>query len=134
MIDADENSGLVASEEMRMPVAQAMTLAAHELRMLSDNACELQDAIGDVLAVTAADHAAPLYQLQSLDRLCQSIAAVADFVEGLGRQANPHWWVDAQRATADVKLSDLANRLGGRPECEGETGIFDGFDDFAAVG
>lgn len=118
-----------------MPLSETMSILAHELRMLTDSANELQDAIGDVIASAGPTAASsPIYALQNFDRICQSIAAVADFVDGLGQQANPEWLIDAQRAATEIKLSGLASRLTGKPEVEDDTDVFAGFDDLAAAG
>lgn len=115
-------------------VSDVLTLLGHELRMMSDGVSELQDVIGNILSNVEPCSGSHLYELQSIDKLCQTLAALSEFIDGIAEQASPDWRVDASRAALGVKLADLSNRLNGRAAQSDESDVFDCFDDWAMTG
>jgi len=129
-------NGSEAKAGTSVSLPEVMSTLGHELRMLSDGVTELQDLIGDMVASGELGGAASIYELQCLDRLAQSLGAVAEFVDGIGRQSSADWHVDRAEASRDVKLAELSKRLNGAAasDDDSETGVFEGFDDWAKTG
>ncbi len=112
------------------PVADVLLTVSHEVRNLSNEASDLQNLIGNLVVAGAFGGSQSIYELQSLDKLCQSLGAIADFVNGLANHSSSDWKIDLKGAAETVKLADVRDRLTGqsseRPESTGE------FEDFNA--
>jgi hypothetical protein len=114
---------------LEAPVADVLISVSNEVRMLSDAAGDLQNLIGNLLVAGAVGGSQSVYELQSLDRFCQNLGAVADFLQGLSKNVSPTWKVDTANMVAAVKLADVAERLAGRKsELQDSTGEFEDFD------
>jgi hypothetical protein len=108
---------------------------SHEVRMISDTAGDLQNLIGNLVIAGAFGGSESIYELQSLDKLCQNLDAVAEFLHALSESASPDWKMDVTRAAKTVKLSDVSERLTGRKaETGSSTGEFDDFDSWPMTG
>jgi hypothetical protein len=84
---------------------------AGELRALVATADELQSVVGDLVMAEprrGADHMAPL---QGLDRLSQTLAGMADFLQALSQAIPRNCQADARAAAAGMTLAELASRL-----------------------
>jgi hypothetical protein len=128
---SDGKSENKAIELKSAPVAEILTRVSHEVRMLSDAAGDLQNLIGNLVVAGAFGGSQSLYELQSLDRLCQNLGAVADFLGGIADGSSPDWKVDIRDAAHTVKLADVCDRLTGRKSDIGATADATGeFDDF----
>ncbi len=131
----DGNSEHKAPPLSHPAVPDVLLAVCNEIRMLSDAAGDLQGLIGNLIVAGAFDGSQSIYELQSLDRLCQNLGAVADFLGGLAKDTSPDWKVDVSRASEAVKLADISNRLAGRKvEIQDETGEFDDFDSWPMTG
>ncbi len=121
-----------------VPVPEILTTVSDEVRMLSDAAGDLQDLIGNLVVAGAFGGSQSLYELQSLDRLCQNLSAVADFLGGLAKSSSFDWKVDVLNASQAVKLADVCDRLTGRKSgggtAEDATGDFDDFESWPMTG
>jgi hypothetical protein len=116
-------------------VGAVLITVSDEVRMLSDSAGDLQNLIGNLIVAGAFGGSQSIYELQSLDRLCQNLGAVADFLRELSKCAQPGWTVDVASAATAVKLADLAERLTGhKTEIADETGEFENFGDWPMTG
>lgn len=134
----DGNRQQDGSRLVGVPVPEILTTVSDEVRMLSDTASDLQDLISNLVVAGAFGGSQSLYELQSLDRLCQNLGAVADFLAGISKSASLDWKVDIADAAQAVKLADLSDRLTGRqtasdPSNE-ETGEFDDFGNWPMTG
>jgi hypothetical protein len=94
-----------------VPVAGTLDRTSDELRKLQSVTDGVQHLVGEILLNHRAGEVASLIELQRLDHLSQSIAAIADFLEALAANTPSHWALDAKSASKCVKLSDLALRL-----------------------
>jgi hypothetical protein len=113
------------------PLREVLTRTSNEVRMLSDTAADLQNLIANLVVAGAFHGSQSIYELQSLDRLCQNLDAVAEFLHALSEGAPPDWKIDVVRAVKAVKLSDVSERLAGRKaEIDVSTGEFEDFDDW----
>lgn len=131
----DGNGNNKASLSASVPVPEILTTVSHEMRMLSDTAGDLQDLIGNLVVAGAFGGSQSLYELQSLDRLCQNLGAVADFLGGLAKSSSPDWKVDIFDASKAVKLADVCDRLTGRKSGDGDaTGDFEDFENWPMTG
>ncbi len=97
---------------------------ALELAGLAETALQLQAQIGP-----AAAHRTPIMALQSLDVLTQSLSGLADFLSTLAGDLPGGCRPDLTRALGRLRLSAMANRLGGLGReddmcCEGELELF----------
>ncbi|WP_045834933.1 hypothetical protein [Hyphomicrobium sp. 99] len=119
-------------------VPEILTTVSDEVRMLSDTASDLQDLIGNLVVAGAFGGSQSLYQLQSLDRLCQNLGAVADFLASIANGSSPDWKVDVTDAARAVKLADVCDRLTGRKATtdpsEETSGEFDDFETWPMTG
>jgi hypothetical protein len=134
----DGNGDNRALQSASAPLPEILTTVGHEVRMLSDAAGDLQDLIGNLVVAGAFGGSQSLYELQSLDRLCQNLGAVADFLGGLAKSSSPDWKVDVSDASQAVKLADVCDRLTGRKSGAGKsedvTGDFDDFENWPMTG
>ncbi|MGO4684496.1 hypothetical protein [Hyphomicrobium sp. 2TAF46] len=127
----DSNQEGQGSARAGVAVPEVLTIVSAEVRMLSDTAGDLQDLIGNLVVAGAFGGSQSLYQLQSLDRLCQSLNAVADFLAGVANGSSADWKVDLSDAARAVKLADVCDRLTGRTAASEPSGDLTGeFDDF----
>ncbi len=94
-----------------VPVAGTLDRTSNELRKLALVTDGVQHLVGQMLLRQKANDVASLTELQRLDYLCQSIDAIADFLEALAASTPPHWSLDVKSASQSVKLSELALRL-----------------------
>jgi hypothetical protein len=94
-----------------VPVAGTLDRTSNELRKLASVTDSVQHLVGQMLLDHQARDLATLVELQRLDHLCQSIAAIADFLEALAASTPPHWSLDVKSASKSVKLAELALRL-----------------------
>ena len=119
-----------------VPVAEVLTTLSHEVRVLSDSVNDLQDLIGNLVVAGAFGGSQSLYELQSLDRLSQSLDAVSNYLIGISKLAKPEWKIDVSEALKSVKLADVSERLSGiKSETSDaqQNGAGD-FEDFALTG
>jgi hypothetical protein len=134
---SDGNGDNKAFGSAGVPVPEILTTVSDEVRMLSDTAGDLQDLIGNLVVAGAFGGSHSLYELQSLDRLCQNLGAVADFLGGLAKASSRDWKVDILEASQAVKLADVCDRLTGRKSgdaAEDATGDFDDFENWPMTG
>lgn len=116
-------------------VPDILRTVSDEVRMLSDAAGDLQNLIGNLVVAGAFDGSQSIYGLQNLDRLCQNLGAVADFLRGLAKDASPDWKVDVAAASEVVKLADLCGRLTGqKTQVDDVTGEFEDFGNWPMTG
>lgn len=118
-----------------VPVGEILVRVSHEVRLLSDTAGDLQNLIGNLVVAGAFGPSHSIYELQSLDRLCQSLGAVADFLQVLSDGTSNGWKIDATHAMRTVKLADISERLTGQKiEADEATGEFEEFDSWPMSG
>jgi hypothetical protein len=116
-------------------VPDVLLTVSDEVRMLSDAAGDLQDLISNLVVAGAFGGSQSIYELQSLDRLCQNMGAVADFLGALAKNASSDWKVDVSAASEVVKLADVCERLtGSRTDAEDATGEFEDFGNWPMTG
>jgi hypothetical protein len=126
--DKGERTGCVA-------VPDVLRTVSDEVRMLSDAAGDLQNLTGNLVVAGAFGGSQSIYDLQKLDRLCQNLEAVADFLASLAKSASSDWKVDVAAATKAVKLADVCERLTGRKtEADEATGEFEEFGNWPMTG
>jgi len=122
-------------QQKNEPARDVLLRASNEVRMLADTAGDLQSLIGNLVVAGAFGGSQSIYELQSLDRLCQSLDAVAEFLKELSNGASPDWKFDVTRAAEAVKLSDVSERLIGRKsEADDSCGEFEDFDNWPMTG
>jgi hypothetical protein len=124
----DNGEGREKAETTSIPAI--LSTLSQEVRQLSIEASDLQNLIGNLVVAGAFGGSHSIYELQNLDRLCQNLGAIADFVSGLADHSSANWKLDVESASEKVKLADLRDRLigqgGDRPDATGE------FEDFEA--
>lgn len=120
----------------RVAVPDVLRTVSDEVRMLSDSAGDLQNLISNLVVAGAFGGSHSIYELQNLDKLCQSLEAVADFLGGLAKGASADWKLDVVAASGAVKLADVSERLTGQTRLEdvAETGEFDDFGTWPMTG
>jgi hypothetical protein len=132
-MDATDNRPI--GETREQSVTDVLKSVSDEVRMLSDMAADIQNLIGNLLVAGAFDGSQSVYQLQSIDKLCQNLGAVADFVENIAKKTSADWKVEVTGASNAVKLTEVGNRLGGRsPRNNESAGEFEDFDDWSLAG
>ena len=94
-----------------VPIAGTLDRTSNELRKLASVTDSVQHLVGQLLLEQRASEVESLIELQRLDHLCQSIGAIADFLEALAAKTPSHWSLDVKSACQSVKLSELATRL-----------------------
>ncbi|CCB67513.1 MULTISPECIES: hypothetical protein [unclassified Hyphomicrobium] len=123
----NHNGGL--QQSVNVPVPDVLRTTSDEVRMLAGSAADLQNLIGNLVVAGAFGGSQSIYELQNLDRLCQNLDAIADFLNGLSESALPAWKVDVASAAKTIKLADVAQRLTGQTAgSQNATGDFDDFD------
>jgi hypothetical protein len=134
------NSGIgkdnMNRRDERVAVPEVLRTVSDEVRMLSDSAGDLQNLISNLVVAGAFGGSHSIYELQNLDKICQSLEAVADFLSGLAKGASADWKLDVVAASGTVKLADVCERLTGktRPEDVRATGEFDDFGNWPMTG
>jgi len=123
-----------AAAKSATSVPELLDRAVSEMRDLTSVVNELEVLVGNLVLAGSFASTSSIYDLQKLDGLRQSIGGIADFLDGIRRNAEPEWTVDAKMAAEDVKLAELAKRLrkGTRAETQeldDEAGEFEMFDD-----
>ena len=84
-----------------------------ELRDLAESAEHIQNLLSGILETVPVD-AYPVYDLQRLDYLKQSIDGIADFWQSLNDETAAEWsYTQVELAAEQVKLYALAERLCG---------------------
>lgn len=120
---------------VNVPVPDVLRTTSDEVRMLAGSAADLQNLIGNLVVAGAFGGSQSIYELQNLDRLCQNLDAIADFLDGLSESALPAWKVDVASAAKMIKLADVAQRLTGQTDDgQNATGEFDDFDNWPVPG
>lgn len=129
----NHNGGL--QQSVNVPVPDVLRTTSDEVRMLAGSAADLQNLIGNLVVARAFGGSQSIYELQNLDRLCQNLDAIADFLDGLSESALPAWKVDVASAAKTIKLADVAQRLTGQTaDGQNATGDFDDFDNWPTPG
>ncbi len=90
---------------------RVLQLVSGELSLLASASNRLQGSIGDVLKNSAVGQPETIYDLQNLDRLTQTIEALADFMNQLSLQMQFDWSVDVEHAARTLTLAAVAARL-----------------------
>jgi len=123
------NNNGESQRSMNVPVSDALRTTSDEVRMLAGTAADLQNLIGNLVVAGLFGGSQSIYELQNLDRLCQRLDAVADFLDGLSQSALPAWKIDVASAAKTIKLADVAQRLTGQiGDEENAAGDFDEFE------
>lgn len=116
------------------PMPEVLATVSHEVRLLADGINDLQEVIGKLVSMGAIGGSSSLYELQSIDRISQSLEAIADYLGGVSNLASQEWKIDAAEASRCVKLADVSDRLNGIKRDEASHGDVGEFDDFALTG
>jgi hypothetical protein len=118
-------------------VPEVLRSVSHEVRLLTDGVSDLQDLVGNLIVAGAFGGSNSLYELQSLDRICQNLDAIADYLAGISRLSSPDWKIDVTEASRAVKIAELGGRLSGVGEA-GEPvdnrGEFEDFEGYSLAG
>jgi len=83
-----------------------------ELRHLVEAMEPVEDAVSRLASSATVHDRVAIEELQSLDRLCQTMAGLASFLGALALTVPRSWQVDTRTASQNVKLTALARRLG----------------------
>jgi len=94
-----------------VPLATVLDGASRELRALARMAIQVQCLVSELALEVAPTDTAGLKGLQQLDRVTQSIAGIASFLEALAATAPAGCELDAASAARHVDVADLASRL-----------------------
>jgi hypothetical protein len=134
-IDADKARN---GNPVCVPVPEVLTTISDEVRLLSDSVADLQDLIGNLVVAGAFGGSHSLYELQCLDRLCQNLEAIAEFLGGVAAQSSSDWQVNVSEAAKAVKLAEISERLNGVGRTLAEetrvAGEFEDFEDWSLTG
>jgi hypothetical protein len=115
-------------------IPEVLTSVSHEIRLLSDGVNDLQGLISNLVVAGAFDGGQSVYELQTLDRISQSLDALSDYLGGASKLALPEWKIDVVEASRGVKLAEICDRLASvKREAGSETAAGD-FEDFALTG
>ena len=124
-----------SKRQVDLPMTDVLKTVSDEVRMLSDTAGNLQNLVSNLIVAGAFSGSQSIYELQIMDRLCQNLGAVADFLNGLAKGAPPEWKVDVTGPLQAVKLADVCDRLtGGITDSEATTGDFEDFENWPMTG
>lgn len=110
-------------------VPQLMDRVGTEMRELAAVVNDLEMLVGNLVIAGAFGSTTSIYDLQKLDHLRQSIGGIAEFVEGIGRCADPAWKVNVPKAAEAVTLAELCDRLRGIKTFDASPGDMDFFSD-----
>ena len=113
-----------------VPVTEVLMTVSDEIRMLSDGVNDLQELIGNLVVAGAFGGSHSLYELQSLDRLSQSLDAISDYLGGASKISSPDWKIDVAEASRCVKIAEMSDRLNGITRDDASHNVAGDFDDF----
>jgi hypothetical protein len=113
-----------------VPVPEVLRTVSDEIRLLSDGVNDLQELIGNLVVAGAFGGSHSLYELQSLDRISQSLDAICDYLGGAANISSPDWKIDVAEASRCVKIAEVSDRLNGIRREEVSQGGAGDFDDF----
>lgn len=99
-----------AIHEVALPVL--LRQLARELESLQAMAANMEMSVDDMIERHAEVlDTKSMQNLQLLDIMNQTLSALSVFADVTASLASPHWAVDAEAATAQLKLASLAHRL-----------------------
>lgn len=113
-----------------VPVPEVLTMVSDEIRMLSDGVNDLQELIGNLVVAGAFGGSHSLYELQSLDRISQSLEAISDYLGGASKISSPDWKIDVAEASRCVRIAEMSDRLNGIKRDDASHNGAGDFDDF----
>jgi hypothetical protein len=113
-----------------VPVPEVLTMVSEEIRMLSDGVNDLQELIGNLVVAGAFGGSNSLYELQSLDRISQSLEAISDYLGGASKISSPDWKIDVAEASRCVRIAEMSDRLNGIKRDDASHNGAGDFDDF----
>lgn len=113
-----------------VPVPEVFMTVSQEIRLLSDGVNDLQELIGNLVVAGAFGGSHSLYELQSLDRISQSLDAISDYLGGASKLSSPAWKIDVTEASRCVKLAEVSDRLNGIKREGASQDSAGDFDDF----
>lgn len=129
-----ESNTKIREAAMLVPMPEVLATLENEIRVLSDGINDLQELIGNLVVAGAFDGTQSLYELQSLDRMSQSLDAISDYLGSASKLSSPEWKIDVAEAARSIKLADVSDRLKGLKQ-EASSGTHAGdYDDFALIG
>ncbi|MBN9353892.1 MAG: hypothetical protein J0H04_07875 [Hyphomicrobium denitrificans] len=113
-----------------VPVPEVLMTVSDEIRMLSDGVNDLQELIGNLVVAGAFGGSHSLYELQSLDRISQSLEAISDYLGGASKISSPDWKIDVAEASRCVRIAEMSDRLNGIKRDDASHNGAGDFDDF----
>jgi hypothetical protein len=132
-MSVDKNNSKEA-DIITVAIPEVLTTICNELRLLSDGVNDLQELVSNLVVAGAFGASRSIYELQSMDRISQSLDAIADYLNGVSKLASPEWKIDAAEAARCVKLAELGDRLTGVKREDTSPNNAGDFDDFALTG
>lgn len=110
----------------RVPIASVLTAMGAELGALGSLIDRVQDALSPALSPAVLADPGVLASLQQLDRLAQTVRALAGVAARLSDAAGPSATADPAALLGAIPLADLARRLGAptHPAAEDEDNGF----------
>ena len=107
-----QHAGPSAQQDHQLAMPVLLGQLAHELGALQLMAADMEASVDDMIERHAGVlDARSIQNLQLLDILNQTLQALSAFAGTAATLAQPHWTVDGQAATAQLKLVGLAQRL-----------------------
>lgn len=113
-----------------VPVPEVLTMVSEEIRLLSEGVNDLQELIGNLVVAGAFGGSHSLYELQSLDRISQSLEAISDYLGGASKISSPDWKIDVAEASRCVRIAEMSDRLNGIKRDDASHNGAGDFDDF----
>lgn len=104
------NSARSAHGAELVPSSDVLMGIGHELRALAGGVDDIEELVSNLVVAGSFQGSASLYQLQSLDKLRQSLEGIADFLDVLSHVL-PNSRFDPSHAAGVVKLAELSRRL-----------------------
>lgn len=105
-----DESGPASANDVALPVL--LRQMARELEALQLMAANMETSVDDMIERHAEVlDTKSMQNLQLLDIMSQTLAALSVFADVTASLASPQWAVDAEAATAQLKLASLAHRL-----------------------
>lgn len=105
-----QESGQVSANDVALPVL--LRQMARELEALQAMAADMETSVDDMVERHGEVlDTKSMQNLQLLDIMNQTLAALSLFADVTASLASPLWAVDAEAATAQLKLASLAHRL-----------------------
>lgn len=108
-----------ASARERISLERLLRQLQGELSILATGLLNIEVAIARLLPGTSMADRQALVELQHLDTVAQSIAALEGFLSDLAAAVPAEWAVDPRYALERIKLADIAGRLGSGDRAEG---------------